>query len=119
MLTVRQSVPVAGAAVACITVPLKWNGMLIQWNTWGYYGRYIGICADTELHVSYKIVELIFDGMWKGYHLVDANCQHWARDFYIRVERSRASFYAMMNGKGTTVGIVPLCLPTPFPADVS
>uniref|UniRef100_A0A183CEL4 LRAT domain-containing protein n=1 Tax=Globodera pallida TaxID=36090 RepID=A0A183CEL4_GLOPA len=71
-------------------------------SRWGYYGRCIGICADTELHVSYKIVELIFDGMWKGYHLVDANCQHWARDFYIRgikipAQKGRDPLDAMAN----------------------
>ncbi|KAI3415290.1 hypothetical protein GPALN_004904 [Globodera pallida] len=73
-------------------------------SRWGYYGRSLGICAETKLNVSYEKVEGIFRGMWTKYNLIHASCQHWARDFYNRVgEESTEAFHAYRHRIGFEV----------------
>uniref|UniRef100_A0A914IGP9 Uncharacterized protein n=1 Tax=Globodera rostochiensis TaxID=31243 RepID=A0A914IGP9_GLORO len=61
-------------------------------SRWGYYGRSLGICAETKLNVSYEKVEDIFRVMWTKYSLHGGNCKDWASDFYNRVNDKSKEF---------------------------
>uniref|UniRef100_A0A183C156 Integrase catalytic domain-containing protein n=1 Tax=Globodera pallida TaxID=36090 RepID=A0A183C156_GLOPA len=80
------------------------GGLIFWFSCWGYYGRSLGICAETKLNVFYEKVEGIFRGMWTKYNLIHASCQHWARDFYNRVgEESTEAFHAYRHRIGFEV----------------
>ncbi|KAH7707487.1 hypothetical protein AAVH_25279 [Aphelenchoides avenae] len=53
----------------------------------GYYREVRKEKRRSERRLAWSSVERCFASMWDHYHVLTANCAHWAREFYEKLEQ--------------------------------